>query len=221
MAIEDQYEQQRRYAERVYFELRLERECDCEPGGYEPGELERLKNSLDCANCGNETNQAMCTDYCRDFTGLIRSVRRGLAEDKPDDTIVETMTKKLQVFSGAGYPKNERRLSQELKLFIMNRDNGLCQICKVEPATEIDHILGSSSDSENLRAACGRCNTGRREMVVATDADKQAEIRARRKEFITRVNAVEPMKLCDDPNNWQASERQIRSNRKTKQDVRV
>jgi 5-methylcytosine-specific restriction protein A len=55
---------------------------------------------------------------------------------------------------------------QQKRARILARDRGICWICGLPAATTIDHVIprarGGSSDDDNLRAAHGRCNSGRR-----------------------------------------------------------
>ncbi|ERS12017.1 DNAse [Marinobacter sp. EN3] len=67
-----------------------------------------------------------------------------------------------------GYGGRWRRL----RLQILERDKGLCQIClpegKVMPAVAVDHIVpkaeGGNDDPENLQAICKRCHKLKTEM---------------------------------------------------------
>lgn len=49
-----------------------------------------------------------------------------------------------------------------LRLSILERDGGLCQICRQVPATQVDHIVprvrGGITVPSNLQAACAWCN---------------------------------------------------------------
>jgi 5-methylcytosine-specific restriction endonuclease McrA len=57
------------------------------------------------------------------------------------------------------------------RLAILERDGYRCMLCG-KPATTVDHILprskGGGDEPENLRAACGRCNYGRRTAPLVT-----------------------------------------------------
>ena len=62
------------------------------------------------------------------------------------------------------------RWPKGLRQFILERDGRVCQIkapgCQIK-AGDIDHVVGVAEggawfDESNLRAACGKCNRGRR-----------------------------------------------------------
>ena len=60
---------------------------------------------------------------------------------------------------GLGYRYQRKRAR------ILARDGAVCWRCG-QPATTVDHIIprarGGTDDDDNLRAACARCNYGRR-----------------------------------------------------------
>ena len=73
------------------------------------------------------------------------------------------------------------RWPKGLREFIFQRDAYLCQIkapgCQIK-AGDIDHIIpiaagGDAFEESNLRAACGKCNRGRRppKGMVRSDSD--------------------------------------------------
>jgi 5-methylcytosine-specific restriction enzyme A len=62
----------------------------------------------------------------------------------------------------AEYERNRRIV---LKRNLVEHD-GLCNVCWAASATTVDHIVpreqGGTNDLDNLRAACGPCNYGKR-----------------------------------------------------------
>lgn len=56
----------------------------------------------------------------------------------------------------------------KLRIFVLERDGGLCQVCKVNLATEVDHIdPDGGDDPQNLQAICSRpCHAERSKSVV-------------------------------------------------------
>ena len=64
--------------------------------------------------------------------------------------------------------RDDRVIPQEVREFVIARDNGICQlqyagICLYDQEIQVDHIWpwsrgGSSKDPANLQAACGPCN---------------------------------------------------------------
>lgn len=90
-----------------------------------------------------------------------------------------------------------------------------------EPATQIDHIHGSSGALANLRAVCGACNWKRalRPDPEATEQDNlewRRRMAALRKKLAVRVVAPEPLKCSDDHLTWQELERTTRGARRTR-----
>ncbi len=57
-----------------------------------------------------------------------------------------------------GYGASWRRLRKQ----ILDRDQHLCQVCRKQTATEVDHIIGKADggtdDPGNLQAICTRCH---------------------------------------------------------------
>ena len=60
-----------------------------------------------------------------------------------------------------GYKGNWSKWSK-LRETVLRRDNRICQMCGIEEATTVDHIIplskGGTDNMDNLQAACKRCN---------------------------------------------------------------
>jgi hypothetical protein len=124
--------------------------------------VDELWETLSCVNCATdiEEKKLYCSTFCSEFAGTVRYVRRAIADGRinaPD--VQEGIGAKLLMLTGGGYPRLQRALSQSEREVIFTRDNRICRICS-KPATQIDHIAGSSSDPSNLRAVCRTCNIG-------------------------------------------------------------
>jgi hypothetical protein len=165
-----------------------------------------LTRTLSCAGCGTQlrTPQLFCEDYpCQQIAKAVRYVRRTEADrriEKPD--VQAGIGSKLWQLTGGGYPERARRLSTEQRQQILVRDKYRCQLCD-NPANEVDHIAGDSSDPTNLRALCGDCN--REESLKrkrpATD-EEAACLREMFDDIAERIAAPSPTRLCDDPSRW-------------------
>lgn len=60
----------------------------------------------------------------------------------------------------------------KLRRFVLRRDNGVCQLCRSAPATEVDHIVaGDNHHVTNLQAVCSPCHRDKtlREARAARD----------------------------------------------------
>jgi hypothetical protein len=77
---------------------------------------------------------------------------------------------------------------------------------------KIDHIHGSSSDPENLRAICRSCNMAKfYEHAKPAPPEKVAEARA----IMARIKAEYPARLCDDEGQWATLWRVMAKEQKT------
>lgn len=148
-----------------------------------------------------------CCDRCQEVAAIIRSARisieNGKYDEESDDggpsmTKMVTDLKIVFVSFGDGYPKKARYLTKEQKQAIMYRDNGTCQMCG-KPATDIDHISGSSPDPSNLRALCKYCNVTR---AIKKLRPLTPEQEARKAAIWKAILADEPQRLCHDETLW-------------------
>lgn len=64
-----------------------------------------------------------------------------------------------------------------IRLWVLDRDGRLCQMCLIRTATDADHIwprrLGGSDHISNLRAACGPCNKAKGDRVDVSTASHE------------------------------------------------
>lgn len=126
-------------------------------------EESRLKETLECVNCGKEINVEgsgiYCSEYCGQMAGTVRYVRRGIAAEREGNIEFQIgLGDRLNHLPNGGYPARDRLLSKGIRDAIFERDNRICRICCVKPAEQIDHISGSSNDPSNLQAVCADCN---------------------------------------------------------------
>jgi hypothetical protein len=176
-------------------------------------------DGLACVNCDEEVEEprAYCSDFCLEFAGIVRSVRKATAENRlASDDYREGLGQKLLALFQGGYPARERYLTPAQRTAIFERDHWTCQICG-KPADQIDHVASDSSEPLNLRAVCGHCNRERVLRGRQASADEQAEFQDRASqicaELALRIAATNVQRVCDDYEGWRALERQIRSQR--------
>ena len=81
--------------------------------------------------------------------------------------------------SGLAFTDRDQAVTdwQIIRAWVLKRDNHICQICFLQPATDVDHIwprrLGGTDHVDNLRAACGRCNKAKGPRVAIGTASQE------------------------------------------------
>src|SRR5262245_46087609 len=177
-----------------------------------------IQENNPCLNCLKilewsqlERGKLYCSKLCGDTAITVRYARRTIADGRYNDPLVKmAIDVRIAAILSGGYPAQERKLSPDVRAAIFARDNHLCKICGSH-ATEIDHIKGSSSDPSNLQAICKSCN-----MTKAMAASKPAtpEQTSLAEAIWDRIDAEEPLRICDDPNDWNTKWRKIASARR-------
>src|SRR5260221_1330313 len=122
----------------------------------------------------------------------------------------EAIEIRIIMILGGGYPARDRSLSQKQREAIFTRDGRVCRLCGA-PATEIDHINGSSSDPDNLQAVCGSCNIAK---AKSNTRPATTEEEAEGNTIMARIRAKHPARLCDDETKWDKIWREISANQK-------
>src|SRR4051794_26472367 len=111
-----------------------------------------------CVSCSSRVDDAgelFCSRGCRQAAKAIRYGRSAVADGRIKDPDVRAaLETKIGFAAAGGYPDGARRLSSAVRTAAFARDKGLCQLCRAAPATEIDHVQGSSAEMANLRAVC-------------------------------------------------------------------
>lgn len=192
---------------------------------YEPRqeELDRLSDTLDCANCGNTVSRPAlyCADFCKQMADVVRYARGCIGDGRvkqPD--IQEAIGTKLLMVTGGGYPARERSLNRAVRNAVFERDKGLCVLCG-SPATQIDHIHGNSNDLVNLRAVCRSCNIGlaygnARQISREDEPELFAQIDELLSELALRIAAAVPLRACDDHAEWNGIQKKLMPSRKVR-----
>ena len=173
-----------------------------------------------CQNCDGQLTlqQARrgtlyCSERCSQIAGTVRYGRATRRDGRyeRDPLVREAIRTRLALILGGGYPKKARALSVEQREAIFVRDQRRCQRCGA-PATEIDHIAGSSSDPANLQVLCKSCN-----MAKAAESFRPAtqEEAKEAKAIWARITAEQPGRLCDDDERWDEMRKQIAAEQRT------
>jgi hypothetical protein len=162
---------------------------------------------IPCQNCDAHLmlQQALhgklfCSEKCQQTAKAVRYGRATLGDGRyeRDPLVREALEQKIAHSLGGGYPEKARKLSPGQREAIFTRDNRRCRLCGA-PATEIDHIAGSSPDPENLQALCKPCNMAKaRDNFRSATPEEAAEGNA----IWARIRAPEPIRLCDDEKQW-------------------
>jgi hypothetical protein len=169
-------------------------------------EMTDANPGVSCLNCDGELECGLlyCDEFCKDMAKFVRYVRacRGDGRVAQSD-IKEAIAIKLLMLHGGGYAEEERTLAPAERTAIFERDLHRCQLCGA-PATQIDHIEGSSPEPSNLRAICGPCNLSRAFVNAREADDEEHEFIHRLWDDLTfRIAAPKPTRVCDDEKSWQ------------------
>jgi hypothetical protein len=156
-----------------------------------------------CSSCGerlDSSTKRYCSDLCRDEASLVRYARKARAQARlqhPD--VVLGLRRKFASVHGGGYPVKERYVTSAVRSEVLSRHGGLCEFCRTAPATEVDHIDGSSSEPSNLRGLCSSCHGERTE---GSYSEPTAAHAAQDSRLWARILSPEPMRACDDHETW-------------------
>lgn len=163
-----------------------------------------------CLNCDEEiplptTAKLYCSVGCSQEAELIRYVRRSAKDgriNQPD--VVEAIQIRLAHIMAGGYQKNARVIPPDVRSAVFDRDRGRCRLCGM-PGEEIDHIEGDSAQIDNLQLLCDRCHnekTCASIISVRPGEEGYEAVSARHAAFWRRVEANQPLRICDDEESW-------------------
>jgi 5-methylcytosine-specific restriction endonuclease McrA len=141
-----------------------------------------------------------CSKKCQQTAETVRYARRTLRDGRyeRDPLVRQVIDERIAHIMGGGYPKKARFLTREQREAIFERDSRRCRLCGA-PATEIDHIAGSSPDPDNLQALCSPCHHAKTGSTLRPATPEEA---VEGKAIWTRITARRPIRLCDDEKNW-------------------
>jgi hypothetical protein len=171
-------------------------------------------DSPDCFACGARIGARgkpflFCSDECKAVSKAVRYVRKKI-DDEVDWTpdLLHACGQKILPWatSGRAYDERGRYLAPRRRADIFARDGGRCVLCDA-PATQIDHIHGSSPDPSNLRAVCAECNRKLMldNLVPVKDERQRQEIRSRMTDLAHLIASPVPFALGFDHTRWDKS----------------
>ena len=157
-----------------------------------------------CANCARQiiarsSLKVYCSDLCSQVASFIRYFRGANADGRlwlPD--VREALGIKLAHIAAGGYSESDRRLSDEQRAAVIERDGGICQVCG-EPASDIDHIRGASADASNLQLLCRACHNSKTQQSMVRAAPEMTA--AVHDPIQKRARESPPRQPCDE-SNW-------------------
>lgn len=181
--------------------------------GYEPVDLDVRIEQPQCFVCGKSTleeggNLLYCSAACKDVAHSVRYARKKIDLGAAWDA--ETLAGFGQhinfwLVSGQPYDVRGRALPSEIRSAVLARSDGKCVKCG-QPATQIHHIAGGSSDPSNLEGLCAACH---HEMTLAglvpiTDPEKCRAFDDRLDYIADLIAAPEPLTPGLDHTTWSA-----------------
>jgi 5-methylcytosine-specific restriction endonuclease McrA len=169
-----------------------------------------------CANCDAAVTvktPLFCSQRCRQEAELVRYVR-GCVQDGRDQhpDVKEAIHTRLAMVLSGGYPERERQVPAATRAEVFRRAENRCESCgrpldfdrtsgDADAIATIQHVHGNSNDVSDLKAFCRRCNLAdAQERFVPVQPGSEAAAKAA--ELRERWLAVEPLRLCDDAQQW-------------------
>jgi hypothetical protein len=152
-----------------------------------------------CANCDAvleiENQTLFCGEFCTQVASFVRYARR-VARDpvrSVDPEVKEAIRTRMAILIGGGYPERARRLTDEQRAAIIERDGG------------------SSSDPSNLQLLCDRCHNAKTQQAFVPATPVQSSWA--KELWDTRIFVDQPVRLCDDDQHWDSVWRKLKSAR--------
>ena|SRR6266516_3073833 len=148
-----------------------------------------------------------CGEKCKQTASTVRYGRATLRDGRyeRDPLVRQAIDIRIAMILGGSYPGKACILSPEQREAIFTRDGRRCRLCGA-PATEIDHIAGSSSDPENLQVLCKPCNMAKARAHFRSATPEEA---AEGNAIWARIRATQPVRLCDDEKQWNELQKKI------------
>lgn len=169
-----------------------------------------------CANCSSviEGTKMYCSQLCSQEAEWVRYVRRCRRDGRDQRSdVIEVIRIRLAHILAGGYDKLARKLLDSVREAIIKRDQGRCRVCG-QPADEIDHISGSSSDPDNLQLLCDLCHNKKTvASFVRITKDSHPEAWEKAQLLKRRAAAKGPLQLCDSE-EWGELQKQLLQKRR-------
>lgn len=156
-----------------------------------------------CPNCDEPVERVSspyCSDACQSQASFVRQFRAASATGTiltPEKQLV--FGERLWWLLGGGLPLRESRITPSGKRQVTKRAGGNCEFCGA-PMTAVENFGSGCNRPFNLRAVCDACSRTapygdvafcQRPTVIAAITD-----------LSRRVYAPAPIRVCDDPENW-------------------
>lgn len=102
-----------------------------------------------------------------------------------------------------------RRLAAEVRAAVLAANDGLCCHCRVQVATEVDHLNGPSNDRINLQGLCHGCHIAKTMATLEPMGPLDYEVRD---DFLACVYADTSCRPCYDEKVWQGIYQRLLAN---------
>jgi len=180
-----------------------------------------------CVNCEgpipwDRRKKIYCSRFCKEQAKDIRWIKSTITRgvySKPDIVVARHI--RIAHLNSGGYLALGRTIPWQTRSLVEEKYNDKCAICGDDNDLgehEIDHITGSSNSLENLQLLCKPCHLEKTQENIVTvqeDDPRYDEIVIKVEILRKRVESPLPLRLCDDPENWSATERKMSTERKT------
>lgn len=166
-----------------------------------------------CANCGADLDpwasgrkgKLYCSEWCQQFAKDVRYFRQiARAGRTVEPDVLSALRMRHAHLMAGGYPATARRVPASVRAEVLSANGDMCAGCGSVPATQVDHISGSSGKRANLQGLCAQCNRLKAEANIVPLKPEREAIRA---EFVLRVKALIPLRACDDDVTWDSGKR--------------
>lgn len=100
-----------------------------------------------------------CSEHCRMQAEKIRYVRQVIRDGRSADWMTaQVILNDMINFLALDLAYTRPRLSDKIRQVVLAQNDGRCVNCNNQPATEVDHINGGSTELSNLRGLCRTCH---------------------------------------------------------------
>lgn len=161
-----------------------------------------------CANCEADLPSSgpvrlYCTERCRQYAKDVRYFRACRQDGRfLDPAVQEKLSTRLAHLVSGGYDAAARRLPAEMRRQVLTSNGGKCSGCQAATAVEVDHIAGPSGRRDNLQGLCRPCHVAKTSRSIGRMGPTELDAKA---VFRQRVEALMPLRPCDDELNWDPS----------------
>lgn len=156
-----------------------------------------------CPNCDLPTesrSSPYCSESCKAQAAFVRQLRGALATGSILGPEKQTaFGERLWWLLGGGLPMREARIPESAKRQVTKRSEGACESCGA-PMTAVENVGSGCNRPLHLRAVCAGCS--KTKPYGDLEFSQSAPVVAILRDLSQRINAVVPMRPCDDPDRW-------------------